>query len=558
MNPIAQQLLDLGIISQDQLHILLMEQKQSGEQLGDIAVRLGFASLSVIQEVLSYSTKQSTVDLKNTIVQPQALELISQATAKRFKVMPISYHGANKQLTLAIQDVLDFPTLDRISAGLDQKIQIKAVLATNADIEAAIDQFYGYELSVDGILEELESTNLQLKNRKSDDNYSQPTVRLVDAILADAVKNRASDIHFEPERGFLRIRYRIDGVMQQIRVLHHKFYPPIQVRLKVMSNINISESRLAQDGRMSLKIAGRDIDFRVATQPTIHGENIVLRILDRERGIIELKQLGVNEDNLQQLNLMMAKPEGVILLTGPTGSGKTTTLYSMLSSINNEKVNIMTLEDPVEYPLPMIRQTNVNEAVNLNFGNGIRSILRQDPDIILVGEIRDEDTAKMTFRAAMTGHQVYTTLHTNSALAAIARLKDLGVSEDLLSGNIIGIVAQRLLRKLCNNCKQAYRISQLELDLLKLDDAKLQLFKATGCQKCANSGYHGRFAVVEVVRFDQQFDALIAQRATLGKLQQYAATRGFKNLLENGIEAVISGKTSSEELTRVVDMTARV
>ncbi len=281
-------------------------------------------------------------------------------------------------------------------------------------------------------------------------------VRLVNALLVDAVKRGASDIHFEPEYAFLRIRYRIDGVLETVRSLHKTYLPGITVRVKVVSGMNIAETRAPQDGRLSLTLNGRPIDFRVSTQPTIYGENIVLRVLDREKSIISLDRMNLTKDTLAKLNLMLARPEGILIVTGPTGSGKTTTLYSLLSQVNDETVNIMTLEDPVEYPLTLMRQTSVNEVARMDFADGIRSIMRQDPDIILVGEVRDKETAEMAFRAAMTGHQVFTTLHTNSALGAFPRLLDIGIQPDIMAGNIIGVIAQRLVRVLCPHCKEAY------------------------------------------------------------------------------------------------------
>ena len=294
-------------------------------------------------------------------------------------------------------------------------------------------------------------------------------VRLVNALLVDAVKRGASDIHFEPEFAFLRVRYRIDGVLEKVRSLHKTYLPGITVRIKVVSDMNIAETRAPQDGRLSLNLNGRPVDFRVSTQPTIHGENIVLRVLDREKSIISLDQMSLPKHVLNTLSLMLARPEGILIVTGPTGSGKTTTLYSLLAQVNDETVNIMTLEDPVEYPVALMRQTSVNEAAKMDFANGIRSMMRQDPDIILVGEVRDKDTAEMAFRAAMTGHQVFTTLHTNSALGAFPRLLDIGILPDIMAGNIIGVIAQRLVRLLCTHCKEAYEPEREERRCWALD-----------------------------------------------------------------------------------------
>jgi type II secretory ATPase GspE/PulE/Tfp pilus assembly ATPase PilB-like protein len=302
------------------------------------------------------------------------------------------------------------------------------------------------------------------------------------------------------------------------------------------------------------------VDFRVSSHPTTHGENFVLRILDRQKAIMPMDRLGLDEDSLYLLKIMIARPEGIILVTGPTGSGKTTTLYSILSQVNTEAVNIMTLEDPVEYPIPMIRQTSVNEAAKLDFANGIRSMMRQDPDIILVGEIRDKDTAEMAFRAAMTGHQVYSTLHTNSALGAVPRLLDLGILPDILSGNIIGIIAQRLVRRLCAHCKQPYEASELELRLLGLEAGRGEttLYRAQGCEQCGFQGYKGRMSIMELLKVDIELDELMAQRATMREIRSCALSKGFRPIAEDGIRRILEGATSLDEVSRVIDLTDRI
>jgi type II secretory ATPase GspE/PulE/Tfp pilus assembly ATPase PilB-like protein len=331
------------------------------------------------------------------------------------------------------------------------------------------------------------------------------------------------------------------------------------VRLKVMSGMNIAETRAPQDGRISLMLSGHPVDFRVSAQPTTHGENIVLRILDRDKGIVPLEELGLQPDELKTLKLMLARPEGIILVTGPTGSGKTTTLYSVLNFVNTEGVNIMTLEDPVEYPMAMIRQTSVNEVVKLDFASGIRSMMRQDPDIILVGEIRDQETAEMAFRAAMTGHQVYSTLHTNSSIGAIPRLMDLGVLPDLMAGNIIGVIAQRLMRRICPHCRAPYEPDPATRRLLNMDEADDRpIYQPVGCAKCDNQGYKGRVAIMEVFKLDSEIDELIARRATGREIRSAAAAKGFRSLAEDAVNRVILGQTSLEEISRVVDLTDRV
>ncbi|HEX5802231.1 MAG TPA: GspE/PulE family protein, partial [Azospira sp.] len=354
--------------------------------------------------------------------------------------------------------------------------------------------------------------------------------------------------------------YRIDGMLRQIRALHKAYWPAMAVRLKVMSGMNIAETRAAQDGACQLMLNGRSIDFRVAAQPTIHGENIVLRILDRQKGIVPLDRLGLAATHRDQLQRMIARPEGIVLVTGPTGSGKTTTLYSLLAHLNSERVNIMTLEDPVEYPMPMLRQTAVAESAKLGFANGIRSLMRQDPDVIFVGEIRDAATAEMALHAAMTGHQVYSTLHSNSAIGAIPRLLDIGIRPDILAGNIIGIVAQRLLRRLCPHCRAAATATAAECRLLGLA-ASVEppaIFHPVGCRHCDFQGYRGRLAIIELLRIDSELDELIARRAGHRDMRAHATATGFRSLADDGIAHVIAGNTSLAELVRVVDFSERM
>jgi type IV pilus assembly protein PilB len=554
-------LVDKGIVSPDQIRIALTEQKKRKEHLGKILVKLGFATEAIIRDVLGGAFGQESVDLSKIVVDSEAVKLIPKEMARRYRLLPLTYEIARHCLTVAMADAFNVVALDQINALLGGDLEIVPLLAGEAEIEKAIDQFYGFDLSVDGILQEMETGEIDYASLEVDsEEYSQPVVRLVNALLSDAVKRGASDIHFEPEQGFLRFRYRIDGVLRQIRSLHKNYWSAIAVRLKVMSGMNIAETRAPQDGRFSLTLSGRPVDFRVSSMPTVHGENIVLRLLDRQKGLVPLEQLGLEGDVLTLLRLMVARPEGIVLITGPTGSGKTTTLYSILNHLNTESVNIMTLEDPVEYPLGMTRQTSVNEAVHLDFASGIRSMLRQDPDIILVGEIRDEDTATMAFRAAMTGHQVFSTLHTNSALGAIPRLLDIGIRPDIMAGNIIGIMAQRLVRKLCPHCKEAYTPSELEGRLLKLTavNSPTLICRARGCTECDRQGYKGRTAIMELVKFDLEMDELIARGATLRELRNWALNQGLKPLAEAGINRVLDGTTSLDEVSRVIDLTHRI
>jgi general secretion pathway protein E/type IV pilus assembly protein PilB len=549
-----------GLISQDQLRIALIEQEHNDLPLGRQLVRLGFVTEAMVRDTVAHTIGTDSVDLTTVVADFEALQMVPQDFSRRYHLLPVAYDALTRTMVVAMADLFNVVALDQLRAMLGGQIQLKPVLAAEAQLEEVIDQFYGYELSVDGILREIETGEIDYQSLSVDDNeYTQPVVRLVGALLMDAVKRGASDIHFEPEQAFLRIRYRIDGVLQQIRSLHKSYWGGLAVRLKVVSGLDIAETRAPQDGRLNMNLCGRPIDFRVSTHPTIHGENIVLRVLDREKSIIPMERMGLRPETLDELQLMMTRPEGILIVTGPTGSGKTTTLYSLLTHQNTEAVNIMTLEDPVEYPVTMMRQTSVAEVNKVDFANGIRSIMRQDPDIILVGEIRDADTAMMAFRAAMTGHQVFSTLHTNSALGAFPRLSDIGILPDIMAGNIIGVVAQRLVRVLCPHCKEKHKPDDLERKILRLKpNDQTPIYKPKGCNHCNQTGYRGRMAIIELLRIDTDMDALISRRAHLDELKKVALDKGFITLAEDGVRRILEGYTSLSEVMRVIDLTSRI
>jgi general secretion pathway protein E/type IV pilus assembly protein PilB len=530
---IGQILIDQGILTEDQLRIALLEQTKSHIPVGRLLVQLGFVSEATLRDALSEKLGLQSVDLAHIIVDPAALKALPRDMARRYHIFPVALDRQAKKFIVALADTNNIVAIDQLRAYLKGEYEIELRLAGESEVEGAIEHYYGHEFSIDGILREIETGEVDYTTIQEGDEYSQPVVRLISALLADAVERAASDIHFEPEQNFLRIRYRIDGVLRQIRSLHKTYWPAMAVRLKVMAKMNIAETRAPQDGRISATMSGRVVDFRVASLPTTHGENIVLRILDRQKGII--------------------------LVTGPTGSGKTTTLYSILNHINSDAINIMTLEDPVEYPMTLIRQTSVSEAAKLDFANGIRALMRQDPDAILVGEIRDHETAEMAFRAAMTGHQVYSTLHTNSAVGAIPRLLDIGIVPDVMAGNIIGIVAQRLVRKLCRTCRQSYDPDANERRLVGFTPTEpAGLYRAVGCEQCDYQGYRGRSSIVELLKIDPGIDELIARRATAREILTAARAKGFKTLADDGVRLVRAGSTSLEEVMRVVDLTDRM
>ncbi len=557
---IGETLLAARLISADQLRIALHEQQQRRQPLGRLLVELGFVSESALRDTLAADGAHPCVDLADTLAAPDALACVPQPLARRHRLLPLHYDAIGRWLVVATANANDVLALDRLHNLLGPDIRIELRLAAESDLLRAIDRHYGQPNTIDDIVLELEQRGRggALATAAAGAHDTQPVVRLIDALLADAVARGASDLHFEPEAGFLRIRHRIDGTLRQVRALHKACWPELAVRIKVLAGLDIAESRSPQDGRITLTIGARPVDFRVATQPTLHGENIVLRILDRDKGIVPLDALGLAEAQRATLERILARPEGLVLVTGPTGSGKTTTLYSVLNHLNSEEVNIMTLEDPVEYPLPMVRQTPVSDATRLSFADGVRALLRQDPDIVLVGEIRDADTAEMALRAALTGHQVFATLHANSALGAIPRLLDIGIRPDLLAGNLTGIIAQRLVRVLCPCCRTAGTASADEQRLLGLAPGTPPptLQRAAGCPHCEFRGYRGRRAIMELLHVDLALDELIARRASPAELRAAAHERGHRTLAEDGMRLVLDGTTSLQELARVVDLGA--
>ncbi len=555
---LGEKLLGLGLISPDQLRIALTEQKQTKKLLGALLVEMGFITESALGEVLAESSGAEKFDPKSTMLDSQVVRRIPKEIAARHKVIPVAYEG--DKLTLAMADVYNLLAIDQVRRHMPRNTKIVPAYCTESEILELIDQYYEYEISVDGILGEIE-TGIRDNTNKFDgrqEGYVNPTVRLVNALLVDAIKIGASDIHFEPEGSFLRLRYRIDGHMVQVRSFHRDYWNAMLVRVKIMSGMNIAETRNPQDGRITFTVLGREVDFRVATQPTVHGENVVMRLLDRA-ALVPLELLGFSDHNVSELKKMLKRPEGIIIVTGPTGSGKTTTLYSVLNYINGIDTNIMTLEDPVEYQLPLIRQSNVREGTGLDFSNGIRSLMRQDPDIIFVGEVRDEETALMAMRAALTGHQVFTTLHTNDALGAIPRLGDIGVPAHLLAGSLIGCLAQRLVRRLCVHCKKPYTATPEECQILGVHaDNPPTLYDAEGCQRCGQKGYKGRTAIAEILRMDRGMDELIATSSTRRVLMEYALSKGFITMQHDGIRRTLAGETSLKELMYSIDLSDRL
>ena len=560
---IIDELIKKQIISNDQVEVALKEQKNTGnkEDIAKILVRMGFISDKTLSEILNANTNVKNLDLKSLIIDQNLVRKIPKGFAIQNKVISVGL--VKKTVIVATTDIFDIIVSDQLKRFFPTDHKIQLIYASESDITNAIDRYYDYDMSIDGILKEIETgSTVGDEQQAVQGDYKSPMVRLVDAILTDAVRVGASDLHFEPENFFLRLRYRIDGKMEQTKAFHKDYWSSIAVRIKIMSGMNIAETRKAQDGRINAQILGRNIDFRVSSQPTVDGENIVMRILDEKQSILDLDKLGYFPRTQNIIKKCIKRPEGIVIITGPTGSGKTTTLYTVLSMINSIEKNIMTLENPVEYRIPLIRQTNINPDIGLDFADGIRTLMRQDPDVILVGEIRDKETAIAAVQAAMTGHQVFSSLHTNDAFSAIPRLMQIGVEPYLLSGSLICIIAQRLARRLCPHCKQKRPITEQEQSIIskvlgeKISSKVSELYDAVGCDKCRGTGFSGRMAIAEIIDVDKELDEMIVRRATKKEITGYLNNNGFVSMQKDGIQKVIMGYTTMDELVRVVDLTS--
>lgn len=552
---IGERMIAAGLIKIEQLNVALQEKKISGKLLGQVLIDLGFISENQLVEFIADASGHDVFDAKKTIFDGDALALISKLEAKKLRILPVSYR--EDVAVFAVIDPYDIVAIDSIKRLVPKTATVKFLIATPSVLSDAIDAAYGYASVITDIIKELDSgqSNPEDFLKLSDDQaYSHPIVRLVNALLIEAVKTGVSDLHFEPEENFVRLRYRLDGVLFTAQILHKKIWNGVSQRIKIMSKMNIADKLAPQDGRFNLNIGDREADFRVSSLPTVHGENIVLRVLDKSASIKPLEKLGFSPENLERIKRAQSRPEGIIIVTGPTGSGKSTSLYSMINAINKVEVNIQTLEDPVEYSLPMIRQTYVREGI-LEFADGIKALLRQDPDIIFIGEIRDGTTGEMALKAAMTGHQVYTTLHTNDSFGAFPRLIDLGLKPGMVAGTVIAVFAQRLVRKLCEECKVEIMPDPEQCKILGVDpDNAKTIFKANqgGCNACSGQGYKGRVAIAEILLLDEDLDEIIARGGTKVELKRAAQQKGFKNMRDDGILKILDGITSIEEVASAV------
>jgi type IV pilus assembly protein PilB len=560
---IGDRLVEQGLITTDQLNVAIHEKQKSGKMIGETLVELGFIKASVLTDFLAETTGYQQFDPKKTMLDPEALDKLNKKDALKYQVLPISISHEKTEFSVAMVDPYDVVALDKLKQVAPRGYEIVPFLCSPSILADAVHKSYGVTISIEGILKELSgdksAAKKNMESLSEEEAYSHPLVRLVNAIVFEAVKMGASDIHFEPEENSIRIRNRIDGDLIVAHTFHREYWSGMCQRLKIMAQMNIADKLSPQDGRFNMNMGGRDADFRVSCLPTVHGENIVLRILDQNASIVPLEKLCFSEHNVRLIQKILARPEGIIIVTGPTGSGKTTTLYSMLNAINTPDVNIMTLEDPVEYSLGLIRQSSVRDGGGFTFGEGVKALLRQDPDIIFIGEIRDEVTAEQALKAAMTGHQVFSSLHTNDSFGAIPRLMDLGLQAGMMAGSVIACFAQRLVRKICPKCKQPYTASPEECKLLAVDPAvPPTLYKGAGCVECNNTGYKGRVGIHEILFIDEDMEAVIAANKDMPVLKATARKNGFKSMQDDGVLKVYEGLTTLDSLIKSVNFSLRM
>lgn len=548
---LAELLLANGQITQGKLEMALKEQRRTGEFIGEVLVRLGFVSQRTIAESMAQLSGSERLDIGQLSADPEALEALPIHMAKEFKAAPI----ARRQnfLTVAMVDPFDVVTIDKITEITGCELDIKAV--TEADFNWIIDNLYGGYAEAETSIEDTIRSAQSLDTGESDEEsqLEAPIIRLVNQMIIKGLRLGSTDLHIEPEEKVIRTRYRVDGVLQQGVSIPKDLQPPLISRIKIMSGMNISESRVPQDGRIDFRYGAQSVDLRVSTFPTVHGENVVMRILDKEKMTMGLSNLGFENDNYHQFKDLIEQPNGIILVTGPTGSGKTTTLYSALLEINSIDKNVMTLEDPVEYYLPVIRQAQINPKAGLTFATGLRSILRQDPDVVLVGEIRDFETAEMAIRAALTGHLVFSTLHTNDAAGSISRLLDMGVPAFLVNSCLLAAMGQRLVRINCRRCLESYTPTDTVMDSFGDRQALegIEFVRGRGCPECNKTGFKGRVAIFELMIISRPIQKLIIAEASSAEIKDQAISEGMHTMRQDGLLKVRNRITTLEEVIRV-------
>ncbi len=546
---LATHLIDKNLVTEEQLELAAREQKRTGDSLTNVLRSLRFIDESTLANALGAMLRIEVVQLTTMIIDSSVLTLVSPNYALTHLFVPLSM--TDEALTVAMANPSDFEVTDFLQSKFSRPLQVK--IATETDIRRTIERLTGagaglgarIENSIDEAMAASEETNAKAAVGDT------PLMELVDDIISQGIKDSATDIHIEPEENIVRVRYRIDGILHQGAALPKSLQSPVLARLKIMADLNISERRLPQDGRIHFSKNGAHFDIRVSILPTAFGENMVMRILDASMIVHSLDTLGMPEDCFAGVDRIMNNPFGIFLVTGPTGSGKSTTLYASLGLINAMEKKVVTVEDPIEYRVPLIRQSQVNTSIGYTFADGLRSILRQDPDVIMLGEIRDLETAQIAIRAGLTGHLVLSTLHTNSAIGAIARMTDMGLEPFLITSSILGVLAQRLVRRICSKCKEQYPASEEQAQLLGLEGQEITLAKGVGCPDCRGSGFKGRIGIYELYMPDNHARSLILKGASEEDLAEHAKAHGMRLMVDSGVEKACQGLTTIEETLRV-------
>lgn len=566
---LGKKLIGAGLIEPAELTQAMTQADRLGVSFERFLIRQGIVSKPKIYEIMSQLYGVPFVDVSNFQISPDALRAVPPDLATRYRAVPLFKIG--NSLNIAMENPVNSAAIDHISRKSGCEIDV--CLGAADDIETAIKQYYGSASSVNELIESLTKERINRPNKGEPSSgvrqaaqprqgqtrgvSDHPVVKLVDLIIRQACEERASDIHIEPEENMLRIRYRVDGVLHEASAPSKQLESEIITRIKILAEMDIAENRLPQDGRMKLNISGADVDMRVSTMPTVYGENVVIRILKDNQEVLDLEGLGMNAVMRKTFEELIRKPYGMILETGPTGSGKTTTLYAALSIINSVESNIVTIEDPVEYKVPMIRQIPVNIKAGLTFANALRSILRQDPDVIMVGEIRDRETAEIAVQSALTGHLVFSTLHANTAAGVVTRLVDMKIEPFLIASSVMGVISQRLVRRICQKCKKEDKPSAFFLKAAGINDSKeIKVFKGAGCRHCQNTGYKGRVGIFELLKIDEDIQKKIIANASASELEREARRLGYMGLREDALEKIKEGLTTVEEVMKSVDLGA--
>ena len=550
-------LLENNLITEEQLNIALEEQKAKGIKLGEAIIGLGYVTQDAINDLLCQQLNIDFVDLRKIEIDDSIARMVGEKVVRKYMLLPFALDDRQANvIKVAMEDPMNIMAIDDI--GIITGMTVQPYLSTHAYISTAIDKLYG-KSQANAIAEQFmkeqgsgdDADNAE-ENKRQEDVDNSPVVKLVNNIIEGGVRQRASDIHIEPFEYNVRVRYRIDGVLREIISYDRALYAAIIARLKVISGMDISEKRKPQDGRITITVDRREYDIRVSNLPTVFGEKVVMRLASKEGFKRDKKDLGLSPTDLVKFDNILRNPHGIILVTGPTGSGKSTTLYTALSELASDEVNIITVEDPVEANVDNVNQVQVNVKANLTFASALRSILRQDPDIIMIGEIRDGETAEIAVKASITGHLVVSTLHTNSTAASISRLIDMGIEPYLLGDSLVGIIAQRLVRRLCPECKESYEAAEEEKRVLKVpQNEPLKLYKACGCEACGNTGYYGRIGVYEIMPISRKIKNLIASGANADEITAQAVTEGMNTLRMSASNYVKQGLTSFSEMMKI-------